>query len=150
VERLAHPHVHDVRDALAAMGELALPVTDLVDDLADREIADEPHLAGRAERARHRAARLGRDAHGVARAVMRHEHALDVVPVGEPQQRLARLAVGARLLAHELDGAPAERGRERLPQRLGEIGELHRRPFGPVRRVTADLPRAIGRLAPLA
>src|SRR2546422_527955 len=67
-----------------------------------------------------------------------------------PQQRLARLAIGARLLAHELDGAPAERGRERLAQRLGEIGELHRRPFGPVRRVTADLPRAIGWLAPLA
>src|SRR6185369_3294990 len=46
-----------------------------------------------------------------ARTVMRHKHALDVVAVAQLEQRLARLAVGARLLAHRLDRRPAKRTR---------------------------------------
>src|SRR5439155_1539608 len=38
-ERLPHPHRDDMRHALAACDKLALPVTHLIDDLADREVA---------------------------------------------------------------------------------------------------------------
>ena len=41
---------------------------DLADDFAGRQVADEPHLAGQAERAGHRAADLRRDAEGHAPA----------------------------------------------------------------------------------
>src|SRR5688500_10791507 len=101
-----------MRHAIALGGERALPVPDLIDDLAGREIADEPHLAGRAEGAGHRAACLGRDAHGVPRAVMWHEHRLDAMAVLQREQRLARLTVRARLLRDRLDRAPAERPRQ--------------------------------------
>src|SRR5436853_6037602 len=97
-----------MRDALAAGDELALPVADLIDDLADGEIAHETHLAGGAERAGHRAAGLRREADRVARAVMRHEHRLDVMTVVQPKERLACLTIRALDLVRELDGAPAE------------------------------------------
>src|SRR5439155_20414334 len=103
----------DVRDPLALRDQLALPMADLVHDLAGGEIADEAHLAGRAERAGHWAARLCREAHRVPRSVMRHEHGLDVVPIVETKEHLSRLAVGALDLAHRLDRAPTETLRER-------------------------------------
>ena len=46
--------------------ELACEHAHLADDLAGREVADEPHLAGEAEGARHRAADLGGDAERLA------------------------------------------------------------------------------------
>src|SRR2546430_15083621 len=143
VERLPHPHVHDVRDTLAAGRELALPVPDLVDDLARGEISHETHLTGRAERAGHRAAGLRRNAHRVSCAVTRHEHALDVVPVAEHEQHLAGLAIRARLLAHGLDGRPPKRSGERIAEGLREIGQRFDPPFGAMGRVPADLLSAV-------
>ena len=59
----------------------------LADDFAGREVADQPHLAGQAERAGHRAADLRRDAEGHRRRVG-DEHRLDLAAVGEAQQEL--------------------------------------------------------------
>src|SRR5207245_8180255 len=115
--------------------------------LARREVPDEPHLAGRAERAGHRATGLRRNADGVARAVMRHEHGLDPMAIVELQQDLARLAIGARLLDDRLDAGPAERGGERGAQALREIGELAPVPRRGMRRVAADLLHPIAGLA---
>src|SRR5260221_9650254 len=122
----------------------------LIDDLADRELTDEAHLAGRAEGAGHRTARLRREAHRVPRAVMRHEDALDVMAVVQTEKGLARLAVGALDLVHELHGAPAERRRQRAPQSHWQIRERLPIASGTARDVPPDLPRAIGRLAVVA
>ena len=65
---LAHPHEHDVRQALAVRNEAPRREADLVDDLGDLEVAPEPELAGGAERAADGAAGLARDAQGVALA----------------------------------------------------------------------------------
>ncbi len=81
---------------------------------------------------------------------MRHEHALDVMAVVQPKERLARLAVRALDLVDQLHGAPAERLRKRAPQRLRQIGERLPIRSGTPRDVPADLPRAIGRLAVVA
>ena len=59
----------------------------LAGDFASRQVADQPHLAGQAERARHRAADLRRDAERHRRRVG-DEHRLDVPAVGEPEQEL--------------------------------------------------------------
>ena len=64
-QRLAHAHEHDVRQPLAVGREPARGEADLVDDLGDLEVAPEPELAGRAERAADRAAGLARDAQRV-------------------------------------------------------------------------------------
>src|SRR5436853_3009700 len=120
-----------MRDALAAGDELALPVADLIDDLADGEIAHETHFASGAERAGHRTARLRREADRVARAVMRHEDRFDVMAVVQAEQRLARLAVRARDLGLRLDRAEAERAREQVAERLWQIGELVPARLGP-------------------
>ena len=63
---------------------------DLAGDLAGREVANQPHLAGEAEAARHRAPHLRRDAEGHRRRV------------GD-EDRLDPAAV--RQLEHELSGA---------------------------------------------
>ena len=64
-QRLAHAHEHDVGQPLAGRGQPARRVADLVDDLGDLEVAPEPELAGRAERAADGAAGLARDAQRV-------------------------------------------------------------------------------------
>ena len=91
VQRLAHAHQHDV-EALSEHVQLAQQHADLPDDLAGRQVADDAHLAGQAERALHRAADLGRDAEGLRRRVG-DEDRFDEVAVGEPEQKLRR-AVG--------------------------------------------------------
>ena len=60
---------------------------DLADDFAGGQVPDEPHLAGEAERARHGAADLRRDAERHRRRVG-DEHRFDLPAVGEPQQEL--------------------------------------------------------------
>ena len=139
-----------MRHTLAALRELALPVADLVDDLAGCQIPHEPHLTRGAEGAGHRAARLRRHAHRVAGAVVRHEHGLDVVTVGQTEQRLSRLAVRAGLFTHRIHGRPGEGRGESFAERLWQVGELRELGRGPVRGVTADLFRAVRGLAALA
>ena len=73
-----HDYLFDLRGYLI-LRQAVEP--DLIDDLARGEVADPPHLARGAERAGHGTAGLGRDADGVALAVMRHEHGLDVMAV---------------------------------------------------------------------
>ena len=72
-QRLAHAHEHDVGEVAAVGREPALRVARLVDDLGDLEVAPEPELARRAERAADRTAGLARDAQRVplARAAPR-------------------------------------------------------------------------------
>ena len=88
VERLAHAHEHDVGDPLAARCELAREEPRLVEDLAGGQVAAEPGLTGRAERARKRAARLRRDAERRAVAEMLHEHGFDFFAVAQPKEPL--------------------------------------------------------------
>ena len=61
-QRLAHAHEHDVGQALVPPAPRVAGVAGLVDDLGHVEVAPEAQLAGRAERAADRAARLRRDA----------------------------------------------------------------------------------------
>ena len=123
---------------------------DLVDDLGDLEVAPEPELAGRAERAADGAAGLARDAQRVAlaRAGPRrvvHQHRFDERAVGQPVERLlGQAAVGFRELGLG-DGVEAERGLELGAQRRPAASASrrssrscrptrHRRPGGRGRR----------------
>ncbi len=117
---------------------------ELLDDLAGREVAAEPHRAGRAERARERTARLRGQADRAAVAVP-HRDRLDRVAVGGAQPQLDRAVSGDLLgLDDELAQrcALVERHAQRARQRrdlvpgLGVLGE----------RGAARLRHAIGRL----
>ena len=74
---------------------------------------------------------------------MRHQHRLDVMTVVQPQQCLARLAIGARDLGLGLERTEAERPREQVAQRLRQIGELIPAARCPPRDVSPDLFRHI-------
>ena len=82
-ERLAHAHEHDVaHPASGPPGDLAARERagagdDLLDDLGGRQVAGQPGLAGRAERAVHAAAGLADETHIVTRSGVAHEHRLD-------------------------------------------------------------------------
>ena len=95
---------------------------DLVDDLGDLQVAREPELAGRAERAADGAPGLARDAQRVALARARprrvvHQDRFDERAVGEPVERLlGQAAVGVRELGVG-DGVEAERGLQLGAQR---------------------------------
>ena len=77
--------------------ERAVGPPQLADDFGDRQIAVEALLAGRAELARQRAARLRRDAQRAAIA-LRNEHSLDRVARADVEQPFAR-AVGGDAVA---------------------------------------------------
>ena len=125
-ERLAHPHEHDVIEPAPRVPGRPCRQHDLLDDLTGRELPDEAGVAGRAERAGHRATGLGRDARrGVARVV--HQDGFDRVPVGKGEEPFERRpGVGDELVFD------AERGRERrcrrqpLPERLRQDAQLGR------------------------
>ena len=109
VQRLPHSHEHDVAEALGLPGreENARRADHLRDDLAGGQLAAEPHLAGGAEDAAHRAARLAADARGRP-AREAHEHGLDPRAVGELQEELAREAVARGRL--QADGKVSNAG----------------------------------------
>src|SRR5205085_8435495 len=66
VQRLPHPHEHDVAKRVAGLAEGADDVVDLGDDLARMKIPGEATLPGRAEHAALRAAGLRAQAGGMA------------------------------------------------------------------------------------
>ena len=139
-ERLAHPHVDDVVHRLVPS-----EVECLVEDLEGREVPAEPHRSRRAERARERAAGLGREAERSPPVAVAHEHGLDRVAVLRAEERLHRPVLRLAL------GDDLER-RER--HRLGEVGaqRLRKRRHLLVGRDAARSPlphlaRAVGGLA---
>ena len=106
---------------LPSVGEPPCGVADLVDDLGGLEVAPEAELAGRAERATHRAAGLARDAQrvplarGAAGRVV-HQDGLDELAVVESMEGLlGQAAVGDAQLG-VVDGVEAEVALERLSQ----------------------------------
>ncbi len=138
-ERLAHSHVDRMVYGLAAP-----EVERLVDDLRRGQVSAEAHRAGRAERARERAARLRGEAQRSAAVAVAHEHRFDGMPVRGIEEHLyrpvARFALGDELEGregHRLDERRAERLRQRrhvvvrrraarspLPHLAGAIGGL--------------------------
>ena len=88
--------LNDLSRRSVAVGQHA----DLTGDLARREVAHEPHLAGETEVAVHRAADLAGDAERLPRRVG-DEDRLDALAVGELKQELPR-AVGRARLVHQL------------------------------------------------
>ncbi len=120
---LAHAHEHDVgqpgrlpqRPVAGRGGGLA----HLVDDLGGGQVALQPALAGRAERARHPAARLAGDARrGPVRIA--HEHRLGERAVVPAPQRLAGGAAVAGLFRHGGDQRREQRGEAR-PGGRGQV-----------------------------
>ncbi len=109
-EWFTHAHEHHIRDPLRRR---VLRPQNLLHDLAGREVTLEAGLPRCAERATHRAARLGGDADRRALRVP-HEHGLDLRSVvGAPQPFRRGVVVGE---LHRVDG-------ERERQLLGEPGD---------------------------
>ena len=145
-ERLAHAHHHDVGDRRAALldpgradavGEQrAVRVPELADDLGGRQVAVEALLAGRAERAVERAARLRRDAQRAA-VVLRNVDRLDRVAVADVEQPLARAVGGGRVADRPSGRSIVAVGRELLAQRRATGRSSRRR-----RRRSAGAPSA--------
>ena len=127
--------VLDPRRGDAVGEQRAVGVPQLADDLAGREVAVEALLAGRAERAVERAARLRRDAQRAA-VVLGDVDRLDRVAVADVEQPLAR-AVGRGGVADDRGPAIVASRRERLAQRLARGRSSRRR-----RRRTAGAPSA--------
>ena len=84
VQRLADAHEDDVGDALP---DVLLGGVDLGADLPRLQVAHPARLGGGAKAAAHPAAHLGGDADG-GPVVVAHDHRLDAVAVGHPQQVL--------------------------------------------------------------
>ena len=96
---------------------------DLADDFARGQVPREPHLAGQAERAGHRAAHLRRDAEGHGRRIG-DEHRFDPLAVRQAKQELLG-AVDRAFAMDELRRRQRELGGQLLAQRARQVG--HRR-----------------------
>ena len=116
--RLPHAHEDDVVDRLDAA-----EVQRLVEDLVGAEVAAELHLAGGAEGAGQRAARLRGEADRAAAVAVAHQHRLERAPVGGVEERLDGAVVGLRL-GLEAERRERHRGREPLAQRRRQVGHL--------------------------
>jgi len=125
VQRLAHPHEHQVGGPAPGQGRGAV---DLLDDLPRRQVAAEAEGGRGAERAVERATDLRGDAEGQLVALLvlvGDQHRLDRPPVVGLEAQLARPV--ARGLDHRL----AERHErvsalERAAQRARDVGHLGR------------------------
>src|SRR3954471_4000230 len=117
-QRLAHAHEHEVVERLDPP-----EMQHLVEDLGRGEVAAELHLAGRAERAGQRAARLRAHADRAPPVAVAHEHSLDRAPVGGLEERLDR-AVGGVCLAHQRQRREGDLGGQARAQRCRQIGHL--------------------------
>src|SRR6187200_650143 len=83
---------------------------------------DEPHLAGQAEAARHRAAHLRRDAEGHGWRI-RDEHRFDPAPIAQLEDELPR-PVGRQLVAHDYGPPDRESGLQLTPKLLRQVRHL--------------------------
>ncbi len=113
---------------------------------AARQVAAEPHLPGRAERAGQRAARLRGEAERAAAVAVAHQHGLDGAPVGGREQRLdgavARVRLVARAQRRERHAPPRAR---RAARPAGRSSPRRSRRRAAVQR--PDLAGAVGGLA---
>ncbi len=116
--RLPHAHEDDVVDRFAAA-----EVQRLVEDLIGAEVAAELHLAGGAEGAGQRAARLRGEADRATAVAEAHQHRLDRAPVGGVEERLDGAVVGLRLGLQRERRERHRRG-EPLAQRRRQVGHL--------------------------
>ena len=119
----------------------------LIEDLPRGEVPPEPHRTRRTERARERAARLGREAQRTASVAVAHEHGLDRMSVSGAEERLCR-AVLRLALGHDLEGRERHRLDEHRAQRLRERRHVVVR-RGAARRPLPHLPCPVGGLAAL-
>ena len=94
---------------------------DLTDDFACGQIPREPHLAGEAERAGHRAAYLRRNAEGHGRGIG-NEHRFDPLAVGQAKQELLRAIDRAFAMDELRRRHQSEFGGQLLAQRARHIG----------------------------
>ncbi len=125
-QRLAHPHEDDVRQpAVVPVAKFHRGRTDLLEDLCRRQVALQPALTGRAERARHPAARLRRDADGVSLRIA-HQHRLERRAVDRAPQHFSRLPGIALDLPDGVKQPGEQRFRHLLAHRRRQIGHLAR------------------------
>ena len=80
MQRFAHAHQHDI-ESLTLQIDRVGEHSDLTHDFAGRQIPDKAHLSGQAERARHGATNLRRDAER-HRGRIGDEHRFDLTTVG--------------------------------------------------------------------
>ena len=126
-QRLPHPHEDDVGQPVAPLvAQRRRRAAHLLQDLRGRQVAGQSTLPGGAERARHAAARLRRDAHRVALRVA-HQHRLERGAVDGPPQCLA----GLTGVAGDLAGC----GQQRREQCLGHLTADRYRQVGHLLRV---------------
>jgi hypothetical protein len=118
VQGLAHAHEDDV-EAGVEHAELARQYANLARDFTCGQIAIDPHLAGQAECALHRASDLGGHAERLSRCIGDVDR-FDVPAVGEPEEELRR-AVFRTLLALDDGGRDRPRGRELRAKVAAEV-----------------------------
>ena len=94
----------------------------LIEDLACAQVAVKARLAGRAERARERTARLRRYAQRRAPAAVLHEHRLDLFAVAQTKESFGRLFVLRSLHDHRLDRRERDSAFPRSRAHLGGPG----------------------------
>jgi hypothetical protein len=116
--RLAHAHEDGVIHRRRAP-----EVQGLVEDLARGQVAAELHLAGGAERAGQRAARLRGQAQRAPFVLVAHEHRLDRAPIVGAEQRFHRAVAGVGLVLERQGGERHLVGQPRA-QSGGQIGHL--------------------------
>src|SRR4030095_46698 len=131
VQRLAHPHEHEVAQLPATYrSQSALRIQDLPHDFSRPQMAHESHLPCRTKNAPHRAARLCADT-GRVTSVVSHQHRLNRLTVREPEQKLPRQSIATlRFIRedgslHEKPSRFAERIRDPSPQRTLKILPLN-------------------------
>ncbi len=144
--RLAHAHEHAVAQP-PAVALHAVEVKRLVDDLRGRQVAREFHLAGGAEGARQRAARLRGEADRASTVAVAHQHGLERSPVGCREQRLDG-AVARTGLVLQAQARERQLAGERVAQPGGQVGHLLIA-LRPACRPGPHLPRAKARLVVL-
>ena len=141
VQRLSHAHQHDVEWGVGQL-RVVREHANLPDDLPARQIPDEAHPARQAERARHRAPDLSRDAEGL-RWRVRNVDRLDPPIIGQTQQVLGR-AVRRRVDFFERRGGDRERCCQPGPKGFGQVRHLGEIGHAPRVNPRKDLPAVEG------
>ena len=120
----------------------------LLHDFTGREVADHPVDARGAENAAHRAADLRADADGVMSFVVAQQHALDLLVIGQLQEKFFRPVGGLSVLC-DAGGPNLELVAERAAQLRGQIGHLVKRRGPLLKQPFSHLSRSVTRQAVL-